>query len=278
MSPKTVIVTGANRGIGQAICKLILQRPDLGPLRLYAASRSGAKLDLPSSNKDQQVLFPKLDITSSSSIATFANDVKASGNQVDVLINNAGVNLDNEYGPENAKRTLDVNYRGTLETFIPLMAEQGRIVNLSSVASSLKPYSSAMQARFRDPNNTFEDLEKIADEYLTSVKTRTEESTGFGPPQRSYSVSKGLVNAFTALLAHQNPSLLINCCCPGWIATDMGRLVGGRSVQPPKTPEEGARIPVRLALDDGDEVRGVSGRYWANGSIRSRDGGEVQEW
>lgn len=55
----------------------------------------------------------------------------------------------------------------------------------------------------------------------------------------------------------------------------MGRLVGSRSVQPPKTPEEGARIPVRLALDD---LGGVSGKYWANGSIRSRDAGEVQEW
>lgn len=52
------------------------------------------------------------------------------------------------------------------QTFIPLMGKQSRIVNLSSIASALKPYSTAMQARFRDPNNTFADLDKIADEYL----------------------------------------------------------------------------------------------------------------
>lgn len=34
---------------------------------------------------------------------------------VDVLINNAGVNLDARYGYENARTTLDVNYRGVRE-------------------------------------------------------------------------------------------------------------------------------------------------------------------
>ncbi|KAK3671951.1 hypothetical protein LTR78_008126 [Recurvomyces mirabilis] len=157
MSPKTVIVTGANRGIGQAICKLILQRSDLGPLRLYAASRSGAKLDLPSSNKDQQILFPKLDITSSSSIATFADDVKSFGNAVDVLINNAGVNLDNEYGPENAKRTLDVNYRGTLEVSNPpirvivasllILSADKDVPNLHPFDGKTGPYSESLLRR-----------------------------------------------------------------------------------------------------------------------------------
>lgn len=55
----------------------------------------------------------------------------------------------------------------------------------------------------------------------------------------------------------------------------MGQLVGTQKTQPPKTPEEGARIPVRLALDD---IGNVTGKYWANESVRSKDAGEVQEW
>lgn len=51
----------------------------------------------------------------------------------------------------------------------------------------------------------------------------------------------------------------------------MGQLIG----KPPKKPEDGAKIPVRLALED---LGGVTGRYWANGSVRSRESGEVQEW
>ncbi|KAK3067139.1 hypothetical protein LTR53_016166 [Teratosphaeriaceae sp. CCFEE 6253] len=278
-NPRTTTdIPPQNRGIGRAICDSILTKPNIAPLKLFAASRSGDNLGLTSSEGgDRQVLYPKLDITDHASIAAFAGEVKRHG-EVDVLINNAGVNLDNQYGLENARRTLDVNYRGTVEmcrTFIPLLAPNGRIVNLSSVGSLLKPYSAALQARFRHPQNSFADLDALADEFLQTIPARSESSSGFGGPGRSYSVSKALLNAATFLLARENPSYLINCCCPGWIATDMGRLVGSRTVQPPKTPEEGARIPVRLALGG---LGGVTGRYWANDSIRGKGEGSVQEW
>jgi carbonyl reductase 1 len=53
------------------------------------------------------------------------------------------------------------------QSFIPLMQAQfGRIVNLSSVASSLKPYSEAVQHRFRDPHASLEDLDRLAEDYL----------------------------------------------------------------------------------------------------------------
>ena len=60
------------------------------------------------------------------------------------------------------------------------------------------------------------------------------------------------MNALTRILARQNPGLIVNACCPGWVKTDMGVMVG----RPPKTPEEGAQIPVRLAVGDIGEVSG----------------------
>ena len=38
----------------------------------------------------------------------------------------------------------------------------------------------------------------------------------------------------SAVLARDNPGLIINACCPGWVNTDMGR--EGFSRTPPKTP------------------------------------------
>jgi len=158
------------------------------------------------------------------------------------------------------------------QIFIPLLSKSGRIVNVSSTASQLKAYSPELQARFRDSNNTVETLDAIAENYLASVASKTESHSGFSGPGRSYSVSKALVNAMTALLSRGHPGLTINCCCPGWVATDMGQLVGSR---PPKTPEDGATIPLRLAFGD---IEDQTGKYWGNDSIRGKGDGSVQPW
>jgi carbonyl reductase 1 len=157
------------------------------------------------------------------------------------------------------------------QTFIPLLSKNGRIVNMSSIASQLKAYSPEIQARFRDPHATVETLDDIAKDFLRSVEQGNEDASGFGVPRRSYSVSKALVTALTAMLSRQHPGLTINCCCPGWVATDMGHLVG----RAPKKPEDGATIPLRLAFGD---IGDVTGKYWANSSIRGKGDGEVQEW
>ncbi|KAF2165338.1 hypothetical protein M409DRAFT_67203 [Zasmidium cellare ATCC 36951] len=273
-----VIVTGANRGIGRAICENILSRPDSSAIKLFATTRKGDNLGLSSTNSGSEVLYPSLDISSRDSIHAFKDEVKQHGD-VNVLINNAGVNLDNQYSPETAKQTLDVNYRGTVEmckTFKPHLSKTGRIVNLSSVASTLKLYDSSIQDRLRNAARLSE-LDELAEEYEAAVKAKTEADAGFGQPGRAYSFSKALLRAATAISAREdreaNPKseVLINCCCPGWVSTDMGKLVG----RAPKKPEEGARIPVRLAFDD---LNGTTGEYWANDSVRSRESGKVQPW
>lgn len=88
-------------------------------------------------------------------------------------------------------------------------------------------------------------------------------------------MSKALINAFTGILARDNPKLLINCCCPGWIATDMGGLAGSGRMSAPKSPEDGALIPLKLATQD---IGKESGKYWANDSVRSKEAGRVQAW
>lgn len=85
---------------------------------LYAASRKGQDLGLKPASSKLQLRFPKLDIADQDSIQNFAKAIQADHAMINVLINNAGVNLDQEYSPENVKTTLDTNYRGTLNVSV----------------------------------------------------------------------------------------------------------------------------------------------------------------
>ena len=81
---------------------------------LYATSRKGENLGFPSSLPDTEIRYPKLDISNISSIERFVETVKKDEGGIDVLINNAGVNLDDQYSSENAEQTIQTNVYGTL--------------------------------------------------------------------------------------------------------------------------------------------------------------------
>ena len=109
-----------NRGIGEAICQTLATTIQ-EPLVLYATSRKGVDLGIKSSSSNTQVKYPKLDIADQSSIQRLADLIKKEHNGCDVLINNAGINLDDDYSAENAKKTLNTNYRGTLHVSIVVL-------------------------------------------------------------------------------------------------------------------------------------------------------------
>ena len=134
----------------------------------------------------------------------------------------------------------------------------------------LGKYSKQIQQRFRDPNLRLDDIEAILQDFYACVLKGSEKDNGW--PQSGYSVSKASTNALTAILARDNPGLVINCCCPGWVNTDMGSLGGS---QPPKSPTDGAKIPIRLGFGDID---GITGRYWGNPSVYDTGDGQVMNW
>jgi carbonyl reductase 1 len=86
----------------------------VSPLKLFATTRSGQDLGLESNHATRSVIYPKLDISDRSSVRDFAKEVTQYGS-VDVLINNAGINVDNEYSAANAKKTMEVNYTAMLD-------------------------------------------------------------------------------------------------------------------------------------------------------------------
>jgi len=81
---------------------------------LYATSRKGLNLGIKPASSDTQIRYPRLDITDPASIDSLATLIKKEHGGCDVLVNNAGINVDDQYSPQNVKLTLDTNYRGTL--------------------------------------------------------------------------------------------------------------------------------------------------------------------
>ncbi|KAJ5118263.1 hypothetical protein N7448_009978 [Penicillium atrosanguineum] len=273
-SPRIALVTGANRGIGRAICAALIQQCT-GPLILYTASRAGASVDLNglSIPPAVQVRPAQLSLTDQASITALSTMIGSEHQGCDILINNAGL----YYFQENIttaqrQETLDVNYRGTLnvcQAFLPIMRKGGRIVNVSSQSGQLKYFHPRLRAQFLKPDLTLDELDALVSEYTRLANQKA--ATASGWPPLTYFASKAAVNAATRILARENPHLLINCCCPGWVGTTLGAQAG----PPPKSVEAGAKIPVRLAIGN---IGRVSGRYWANDSVASAADGKVQEW
>lgn len=130
MEDKTVLVTGANRGIGQALVAEALAR---GARRVFAGTRE------PLVGQDDRVTPLDLDVTSAAQIQAAADQVQS----LDMLINNAGVGQnDNLSDPTVLERHLAVNLFGTYavtQAFLPAVTRSsGAIVNILSV-NSLAP-------------------------------------------------------------------------------------------------------------------------------------------
>jgi NAD(P)-dependent dehydrogenase (short-subunit alcohol dehydrogenase family) len=123
---KAVLVTGANRGIGQALVEEALRR---GAKRVYAGTRQ------PLAHADQRVTPLTLDVTNVSQIQRAVDEVGA----LDVLINNAGVAIfDDLSNLDVIEQHLAVNFFGLLKVthaFLPLLKRsKGAIVNNLSLA------------------------------------------------------------------------------------------------------------------------------------------------
>jgi NAD(P)-dependent dehydrogenase (short-subunit alcohol dehydrogenase family) len=213
-----VLVTGSNRGIGREVAR---QLAELGhqvivtPRGPEAAAAAAAAL---SDGGRPSVQGEQLDVSDPASVHRLAERVRRDPRRLDVLVNNAGVMGEEASNVataplDDAHFTMETNLFGAwrlIQAFLPLLWESrnARIVNVSSGAGQLS-----------DMNG--------------------------GYP--GYRVSKTALNALTRILSNEEPGILVNSMCPGWVRTDMGGSGAPRSV------EEGADTAVWLATlpDDG---------------------------
>ena len=217
---RTALVTGANKGIGFEIARELARmgwRVFLGARNEKAGRAAVEKL-----RGAGEIIFLEIDVSSDKSIRAAADELGRQSERLDVLINNAGILLDDEKDAlaitlEIFEKTMRTNTLGpwlVAQAFVPLLKKSRapRIVNVSSGSGQ---------------------LEDGAD--------------GWAP---GYSVSKTALNGVTAQLAAALPKFAVNSVCPGWVRTDMGGANATRSVG------EGAATIVWLATEAPQDLTG----------------------
>jgi NAD(P)-dependent dehydrogenase (short-subunit alcohol dehydrogenase family) len=226
-SQRVALVTGANRGIGFAVAEQLARR-ELTVILGCRDAEKGEQARTFLANSGLGVHDTLLDVTDATSIQAALGRIRDTFGRLDVLVNNAGIQIDGDTDILKLARvmlqnTLETNAFGPLllsQACIPLMRANGygRIVNISSTLGLLSDMS--------DPESDH-----------TSVSSP------------AYRISKTLLNAVTMLLAKElrASGILVNAVCPGWTRTDLG------GPQAPLSPREAADTPVWLATlpDDG---------------------------
>ena len=231
----SIIITGANRGLGKKLAEII-------------KSSSKANSHIVITGRDEQSIkqvaeenkldYAILDISDDDSIKNFPSQLQQKGiSSISVLVNNAAI-LNSGWEENNFQKTLKTNTFGTLsliDAVLPLLSNGSRVVNVSSRLGQLSNISQNYQKLVTD-SKTLEDFKNI-----TFDPSDVDMQKAYAP---TYSLSKAILNRATQILAASDPfttkNISIACVCPGWCKTDMG----GPSAH--RTDEQGARSILSL--------------------------------
>ncbi|KAI6702474.1 hypothetical protein NL676_011610 [Syzygium grande] len=278
------VVTGANKGVGFAVCKLLASKGIVVILTARDETRGLEAIDKLKSEcgPSDHVNFHQLDVSDPASVSSLVDFVKHKFGKLDILVNNAGVvgsifdadalrvsgvgkkQVDfSKIATETYELTeecLNINYYGAkrmVDAFIGLLqlSDSPTIVNVSSSMGKLEnlPEGWAKNVLSDAESLTEEKMDEVLKEYLKDFKQGSLKTKGWPAQLSAYTVSKAALNAYTRIIAANYATFRINCVCPGFVKTDINCNTGFL------TPEEGAEGPVSLALlPDG----GPSGRFF----------------
>lgn len=205
---KTVLITGISKGIGKALAQKFLNEG-------YFVIGTAIEGNVDYENKNLKVF--KLDLSVPESIEQCSENIHNFNSKIDILINNAGVLLDEgelTINTEKLRKTLEVNLIGPIyftEKLINLINLNGHIINISSSAGSLQNVHHANYP--------------------------------------CYKISKCAINMFTTYLAFRlKDKIKVSSVHPGRVKTGMGAWEGDM------TAEESAEYIYKTAIDENIET------------------------
>lgn len=220
---KVALITGSNRGLGFETSRQLAKKG----FKVYMGCRDVRKGTMAADilkSEGLNVEFIEIDVTKTKGIRKIHDMLRENHENIDVLINNAGVFLESE-GPTDQSsssifkvdpviilKTIETNTMGPLkliQSLVPLMlkSKKGRIINVSSGMGQL---------------------------------------SFMGGHWPGYRISKTALNAITCILDAElkDTELYVNSVCPGWVKTDMGGENASLSI------EEGVESIVWLATEE----------------------------
>ncbi|AEV95658.1 SDR family oxidoreductase [Pediococcus claussenii] len=228
---KITLITGANRGMGLEIAKELGQKGQLILLGVRDVTGSQKVLDQLRSQGVRAELV-SIDVTNEQTVEQAVKEVEGRHGHLDILINNAGIALDNYEKPSTLpistiRKDFEVNFFGTIlvtQNFLPLLRKStsGKIINISSAVGSLT----------------------LASDPSTSIYQHS---------AMGYQASKSALNMFTIDLANElkETNITANVVNPGWVDTTFAG--GGGN----KTVEEGVQRTVELATMESNDINGT---------------------
>ena len=230
---KTVLITGANKGIGFEISRQL----GLKDYNVILSGRDQERVRIATDRLKQENIHADIlimDVSDVGDIVRAAEECRLKNIMPDVIINNAAILHKSDQSlsksapdvfSKDYELTLRTNAYGPLEViraFLPLMKRPGKIINISSDGGSM-----------------------------------TDPVGGWSP---IYCLSKSLLNAATRHLAFElkDSGISVNAVCPGWVQTEMGGAGAPRSVM------QGAETPVWLA-DEADFQ--ITGKFFRDKTV-----------
>ena len=199
---RSVLVTGASRGIGREVARVLASEGwrVLSGVRDAHAAPPGTQAEV-------------VDVADARSIEALANRLRARDERLDALVNNAGVYT------APARRIWDVNVLGPLRltrALAPLLQANARVVMVTSGLGRISSQSANLAQRLCDPRLSLEDIERLA-----------KEAPG------GYGASKATLVAMARIFASELAprGILVNAISPGWVRTEMGGAGAPRSVE-----------------------------------------------
>jgi NAD(P)-dependent dehydrogenase (short-subunit alcohol dehydrogenase family) len=199
----TTLVTGANKGLGYETARQLIA---LGHT-VYVGGREERRIREAAERLGGVPLL--VDVTDDASVKAAADEVRAAGRGLDVLVNNAGIAggaaNPSETTAADIARILDTNVVGVvrmMSAFLPLLDESpyGVVVNVGSGLGSL--------GRMTDPDSPHSRWALL-----------------------SYPTSKAALNMLTVQYAKAYPRLRVNVVDPGYTATDLNNFTGIQTVE-----------------------------------------------
>ncbi len=200
---KTVLITGASRGIGLALAKQFIDKG----FTVIGTSRTGV---LPNSTTNK-LIAQKLNLPERQSRVELAKWLTEKDIKIDILINNAGIGPDlgaDKPEEESYKNTFEVNTTGTVfftELILPHIKKEGKVINISSKMGSIESCGTTDSVAYRMSKaalnmytkiltNRPRDTQEVAAIHPGWVRTTISESTSKNAPLSAEQSARGIID------------------------------------------------------------------------------------